>query len=104
MSKYLLLYLADQSARKQMSQGTPEDRKAGMDAWMAWAGTAGDMIVEFGAPLQAVDAAEGKQVTGFSILEADSADALRQVLEVHPHHHMPGGVIAAYEMLSPPGM
>jgi hypothetical protein len=57
MAKFMVLYLADQSARDQMAQGTPDQRKAGMDAWMAWASSAGKMIVDLGAPLEAVGTA-----------------------------------------------
>ena len=53
-----------------MASASPEDAKAGMDAWMAWAGRAGQAIVDFGAPL-----GPGREVgkgggdpTGFSIL------------------------------------
>ena len=52
---------------------TPEQRQAGMDAWMAWAGTAGEMITDLGAPLQAVTSTEGKQVTGFSVMTKPQA-------------------------------
>jgi hypothetical protein len=37
MPKFLVLYRSNVSAAEQMSSGTPEQMKAGMDAWMAWA-------------------------------------------------------------------
>ena len=104
MTKYLVLYLSDSTAQEQMAQGTSEERKAGMDAWMAWAGLAGEMIVDLGSPLQAIEPAGGKQISGLSIMEAESTDALKKVLDAHPHLHMPGGVINAYEFLAMPGM
>ncbi|MEO7262030.1 MAG: hypothetical protein ABI047_12365 [Jatrophihabitantaceae bacterium] len=51
MTKYLILYRAEQSAAEQMAQSTPEQREAAGQAWMAWAGTAGEAIVDFGSPL-----------------------------------------------------
>jgi hypothetical protein len=45
----------------------------------------------------------GDSVGGFSILEAESADALQAVLEGHPHSAQ-GGTIEVYEFLPIPGM
>lgn len=87
-----------------MAQGTPEQAKAGVDAWTAWAASADKTIVDLGAPLQSVIGGEGKQITGFSIMEADSAEALQRALDGHPRHHMPGGAIHAYEFVAIPGM
>jgi hypothetical protein len=56
-----------------------------------------------GAPLPAVNGGKGKQVTGFSIMEADPADALQKALDGYPHSHLPGGVIEAFEFLATPG-
>ena len=110
MTKFMVLYRSAVSAREQMAAGTPEQAQAGMDAWMAWAAKAGDAIVDLGAPL--ADAAhlgpgsaggESQHVTGFSILQAESADALTRVLDGHPHLEW-GGSIAVLEFLSVPGM
>jgi hypothetical protein len=37
MKKFLVLYRAPISAREQMAKATPEQAKAGMDAWMGCA-------------------------------------------------------------------
>jgi hypothetical protein len=104
MAKYLVLYRSDKTAAEQMAQATPEQQKAGMDAWMAWAGKAGDAIVDLGAPLTAVsDPGGGQPIGGFSIMQAADADSLQQVLAGHPHTAM-GGTIAIYEFLPTPGM
>lgn len=42
MEKYLVLYRSQMTAGEQMAAGTPEQRQAGMDAWMAWGASAGD--------------------------------------------------------------
>src|SRR5213595_1479268 len=108
MSKYLVLYRSPTSAREQMANATPEQAKAGMDAWMAWAGKAGSAIVDLGAPLGGGEAVgSGKtddEVTGFSILEAESQGDVTNLLGEHPHLHTPGGSIEIHEFLSMPGM
>jgi hypothetical protein len=108
MTRFMVLYLSDVSARDMMSGITQEQAQAGMDAWMNWAAKAGDAIVDLGSPL--ADAAHlgpsapsSPHVTGFSILQAESADALRAVLDGHPHLEM-GGTIQILEFLPVPGM
>jgi hypothetical protein len=107
MPKYLVLYRAPTSGEELMARATPEQMRAGLDAWMAWAGKAGDAIVDLGAPLgrgEAVGSATpGDEITGFSILEAGSRDELRKLLEDHPHLDTPGGSIEAHEFLATPG-
>jgi hypothetical protein len=70
-----------------------------MEAWQAWAQTAGPAIVDLGAPLDG----DG-DVTGFSILEADSRSAIDELLADHPHRHMAGATIDVLEFISLPGM
>jgi hypothetical protein len=108
MTKFMVLYRSQMSAREQMAAGTPEQAQAGMDAWMTWAGKAGDAIVDLGSPL--ADAgqvgpplSESEHVTGFSILQADSAEALTAILDGHPHLEM-GGTIEILEFLPIPGV
>ena len=36
MKKFLVLYKAPMASFEQMMKATPEQQKAGMDAWMAW--------------------------------------------------------------------
>jgi hypothetical protein len=89
-----------------MANASPEDAKAGIDAWMAWAGRAGQAIVDLEAPLD-----DGRHIangsgepTGFSILQADSADEINELLQEHPHLHGPGNSIEVHEFLPVPGM
>jgi hypothetical protein len=105
MAKYLVLYRFSKTATEQMAQTTPEQQKAGMDAWMAWAGRAGNAIVDLGAPLQPVSDPDGTgdAIGGYSIMEAADADALREVLLGHPHTEM-GGTLGVYEFIAVPGM
>jgi hypothetical protein len=108
MAKYMILYRAPMSARDQMANATPEQMKAGMDAWMAWAGKAGDAVVDLGTPLApsthvGATAASGEDVCGYSILQAASAQDITNLLDGHPHLEMPGSSIDVVEMLSMPG-
>ena len=105
MTKYLVLYRSDQSATEQMSSATPEEQQASMQAWMTWAGKAGPAIVDLGSPVAPAAGAtvSGDPIGGFSILQADSAEALQGVLEGHPHSAQ-GGTIEVLEFLPIPGM
>jgi hypothetical protein len=105
MAKFLVLYRAKTTAAEQMAAGTPEQAQAGMEAWMAWAHRAGEAVVDLGAPLAVVESGgdAGDPIGGYSILQADDADALVKVLDGHPHSAM-GGTIEILEFLSMPGM
>ena len=78
MTKYLVLYRSSTTAADQMANATPEQAQAGMDAWTAWAGRAGTAVVDLGTPTQVVDAGgdTGDPIGGYSILQAESAEAL----------------------------
>src|SRR5580700_1749018 len=51
MKKFMAVYLAPVSALEQMAKSTPEQMKAGMDAWMRWAEKNKKALTELGAPL-----------------------------------------------------
>lgn len=112
MKKFLVLYESTVSAAEQMANATPEQAKAGMDAWMAWAGKAGEGIADLGAPLgdsrllsgPKRSAPSASPVAGYSILQAESADGLARLLEGHPHFHAPGAAIRVFEVMELPGM
>ena len=111
MAKFLVMYHSPMSAAQQMASGTPEQAQAGMDAWMAWANKAGSAIVDLGTPLgnaQTVDksGSKGSSSTagGYSLLQADSMNAVRELLKEHPHLMVPGNTIEVHEALPMPGM
>ena len=108
MSKFLVLYRAPVSAREQMESSTPEQRQAGLELWQTWAGKANSAIVDLGSPLGdgaiVGDGDAYHDIAGFSILDADSQQALVELLHDHPHFHTPGGQIEIHEMQRPPGM
>lgn len=106
MSKYLVLYRSNVSAAEQMQNPDAEQAAEGMKAWMEWAGRAGDAIIDLGAPTQTVDGADPGATTfigGYSIMQADTLDALKALFEGHPHLAW-GGTIEALELLATPGM
>ena len=51
MKKYLIIYHASAVAMEKMTNATPEEMKAGMESWMAWAKSCGDGLVDMGTPL-----------------------------------------------------
>jgi hypothetical protein len=111
MTKYLLLYRAPVSAADQMANADPEQAQAGMDAWMQWAGRVGPALTDMGSPCgyaatvgASFPASEG-QIGGYSIIEADSVDAARSLLDGHPHLMLGDGAgIDVHELLELPGM
>ncbi len=109
MAKFMVLYRSSTSAREQMANATPEQMKAGMDAWMTWAGKAGEAIVDLGAPLApaghvGAGSPAAADLSGYSILQAHSARAVEAILDGHPHLDMPGSSIEVLELLAMPGM
>ena len=110
MTRFLVLYKSPVSAVDMMANATPEQAQAGMDGWMVWAGKAGDAIVDLGTPLgnaatiTAASAGPGtSQITGYSIMEADSRDAVLALFDGHPHIHGPDASIDVLECLPTPG-
>jgi hypothetical protein len=111
MKKFLVLYKAPMSAFEQMKKATPEQQKAGMEAWMAWSKKAAASIVDMGAPLgkslrvtNGGSAAATNDLGGFSVMQADSKEALGEALKGHPHFMMPDGSIEVIEFMPMPGM
>jgi len=85
MSRFLITY---------HGSGMPDDPELMEQAKAAfgnWVAGAGDAIVDPGAPLQMVkqvanDAAtDAVQIGGYSIIQADNADAAAAVLSSHPY-------------------
>jgi hypothetical protein len=111
MKKFLVLYKAPTTSFEQSMKATPEQQKAGMAAWMAWGQKAASAIVDMGAPLgksMRVTTSGASPVVndlgGFSILQAESKEALAETLKGHPHFMMPEGFIEIVEVMPIPGM
>jgi hypothetical protein len=111
MKKFLVLYKAPTSAFEQMKNSTPEQQKAGMDAWMAWSKQSTGSIVDMGGPLgkslrvtKESASPTTNDLGGFSILQAESKETLGESLKGHPHFMMPGGFIEVVELMPIPGI
>jgi hypothetical protein len=111
MKKFLVLYRAPTSSFEQMQKTTPEQQKAGMDAWMAWSKKAGSSLVDMGSPLgksmrvnKGGAAPATNDLGGYSIMQAESKEALAESLKGHPHFMMPDGSIEVVEFMPIPGM
>ncbi|OAI40299.1 hypothetical protein AYO39_01605 [Actinobacteria bacterium SCGC AG-212-D09] len=111
MKKFVVLYHAPLSAVEQMASATPEQAKAGMDAWMTWSHKAGEAIIDLGAPLEQItqgtentNNGNGSGTTvGYSILQANTEEEILTLLQDHPHLHTPGGSIEVLATLPIPG-
>jgi hypothetical protein len=111
MKKFLVLYKAPASSFELMRKATPEQQKAGMDAWMAWSKKASASIVDMGAPLgksmrvtKGGSAPSTNDLGGFSILQGESKEAVAESLKGHPHFSMPDASVEVVELMAMPGM
>lgn len=109
--KFMALYMAPAASIAELMSGTPEQMQEGMKAWMGWADANKAAIADMGAPLgktktvAAGGAKDGKnEVTGFSVVEADSADAAAKMFAAHPHLQIKGATIDIMDYVSLPGM
>lgn len=110
MTKYVFIYHAP-----PMPAGatplSPEDMQAIMGEWMAWADTVGGRMLDFGTPLAGgiLVTPEGtspstREVTGYSMIEAESMEDALDLARIHPHLNMPGGCeIEVHEAQQVPG-
>ncbi len=112
MTKFMFIYHAPQ-APADAPPPDPEQMQAVMQAWMAWSEKVGAGLVDFGNPLGggvrvAADGATSsseREVSGYSVLEADDLDAALAFAKDHPHLTMPGGCeIEVHEVQPIPGM
>ena len=110
MKKYIVIYHAPTSAMEQMNDATPEEMKAAMEPWMAWAKSSGDALVEFGTPLgggrkiaKSGSSPSNKNVVGYSVLQAENMEAAQALLKGHPHLEWAAGCeIEVHESLPAP--
>ncbi len=112
MGKYVFIYHAPMTP----ADATPpseEQMQAVMAEWGKWGERVGEGMVDFGAPLAGGTrvTSDGstepsqREVSGYTIIEADSMDAALQLAKDHPHLKMPGGCeIEIHEAQPIPGM
>jgi hypothetical protein len=113
MKKFLALYMANTSEMADMMKNsTPEQRKKGSEAWTKWTEHNKASLVDRGAPVgksKRVDTKGMKDakndVCGYSIVQADSADAAAKMFgKDQPFLQMPGAAIEMIEILEMPAM
>ena len=108
MKKFLVLYRMDMAAMKKMMETTSaEDKKKGMDEWGMWMKNNMAIFADMGGPT-----GKNMQVTsdgmtqvsndigGYSIVQAESAEAAGKLLADNPHFHMPGAIIDLAEIVA----
>ena len=111
MKKFLVLYKASAAEFAAAMAATPEQAKAGMDAWTTWTQKAGSSIVDMGAPLgkslRVTPAGASPVVNdlgGYSILQGATKEALAETLKGHPHFMMgPNATIEIIDLIPMPG-
>lgn len=99
MNKYVVLYHAPAEAMAQMEHATPEQKQEGMKPWLAWKESMGNSLVDFGAPLlggrrllpDGNSESSTKEVSGYSIIQANSLEEAQALLQGHPHLSWTGG-------------
>ena len=102
MSKYMVFYNTTSAIRAQMAEIPADQAAAGMQEWMTWGARVGDRLVDMGSPLVNEGDAD-VQVSGYSVIEADSQEQLNGFLEGHPHAAA-GGTISTQKFMDVPGM
>ena len=101
----MLLFMAPVTAEELMNV-SPEEMRKGMELWNAWYKKSGKAIVDIGAPLvngmhfTKNTTAKGKiEVTGYSIIQANNVNAVKEMLLDHPHFLMPEASVEIFEMM-----
>jgi hypothetical protein len=110
MKKFLVLYKAARSEFEKAMKASPDEQKAGMDEWYAWSEKAKSSIVDLGAPLgKSLRITKGgvspvvNDLGGYSILKAETKEALAEKLKSHPHFSMgPESSIEVVELMEMP--
>jgi hypothetical protein len=101
----MILYMALVTAEKQMNVSL-EEMKKGMEPWLAWFKKCGKALIDGGTPLgngmhfTKRGSSKGKtEVTGYSIVQAEDIDAVKALLNGHPHFMVPKASIEVLEMM-----
>ena len=99
MKKFIVLYHAPAEAMAEMANATEEQKAEGMKPWMAWKESLGDKLADFGAPLMTgvrikpdgSTEPSTKEVTGYSMVLANSIEEAQGLMKNHPHLAWTGG-------------
>lgn len=99
MKKYMIIYHAPAEAMEIMANATEEQKIEGMKPWLAWKDKVGDKLIDFGSPLwggtrilpDGTSVPSTKEVTGYSIIQANDLNEAKSLLSSHPHLQWTGG-------------
>ena len=93
--------------KKMMETSNAEDRKKGMEEWGAWMKNNMAIFADMGGPTGKNTQVTPNGVTqvsndigGYSIVQAESAEAAAKMLASNPHFQMPGAVIDLAEIVA----
>ena len=108
MSRFLVLYRLAADAPDPMDQTDQAAIASGMRAWRDWFDLVGPGLLDAGGPTRPVAAgpvsdgraSDGSRVSGFSIVEAASPEALEVLLDAHPHRAL--GTFEVHAVAGPP--
>jgi hypothetical protein len=116
MKKFLAIYMGSASGMVEWKKMDEDKRKrqetAGMEAWMKWGTANQKSIVDQGSPLgktkriskQGISDTKN-EMTGYTIVEAESHEAVAKLFENHPHFTIfPGDAVEVMECLPMPKM
>ena len=111
MKKFLVLYRMDMAAmRKMMETTSKEEREKGMKEWGEWMKKNMAIFADMGGPtgknMQVTPSGMtqvSNDIGGYSIVQAENAEAAAKILGGSPHFQMPGAVIDLAEIV-PMGM
>ena len=108
MKKFMVLYMMPKAAMEEMMKNsTPEMREKGMQEWKTWMDNHKADLAEFGAPFgknmrvtKEGGTMESNDVGGYSIIQAESQEAVAQILADNPtFNEMPGTYVEVMEMM-----
>ena len=116
MKKFLAVYLGSPAGLdewKKMDEAARKQKESvGIQAWKDWMTKNGQSLVDGGCPLgktkriSATGIADTRNdLTGYTIVEAESHESAARLFLNHPHFsHFPGDAVEIMECLPIPGM
>ena len=108
------MYHAPAESMRERMNVPPEEMAKGMEMWTNWFKKAGNNIVDMGSPLMngqqiGTDGSvsnSSKNVSGYSIIQAENMDEAKALMEGHPHTSgwNASATIEIHETMPMPGM
>lgn len=97
--------------KTMMASMTPEQQKESMGKWGEWLKKNAASFADMGAPvgkntqvIGSASSAVSNDIGGYSIVQAESVEAVVELLKSSPHVAMPGTTTDVMEIMSMPGM